>query len=166
MENALFVQANVAVNTKLTSKVPFLFENFQIFKKKIGPKRAISENFFSPPVTNICGKNCLVALFNIPQCSWKPVNPQSLDASYAPACLRQTNKSVLMGYTYIVSRDCSISVTISRKNTKIYPFETLFSRIKDLRLPLIVPCLPNSSKIGGINGSLHLANQITSFLGS
>jgi hypothetical protein len=27
MKSALFVQANVAVNTKLTSKVPFLFEN-------------------------------------------------------------------------------------------------------------------------------------------
>jgi hypothetical protein len=31
MKSALFVQANVAVNTKLTSKVPFLFGNFQVF---------------------------------------------------------------------------------------------------------------------------------------
>ena len=31
MKSALFVQANVAVNTKLTSKVPFLFGNFQAF---------------------------------------------------------------------------------------------------------------------------------------
>jgi hypothetical protein len=30
-KSALFVQANVAVNTKLTSKVPFLFGNFQVF---------------------------------------------------------------------------------------------------------------------------------------
>jgi hypothetical protein len=31
MKSALFVQANVAVNTKLTSKMPFLFGNFQAF---------------------------------------------------------------------------------------------------------------------------------------
>ena len=30
-ESALFVQANVAVNTKLTLKVPFSFGNFQVF---------------------------------------------------------------------------------------------------------------------------------------
>ena len=30
-KSALFVQTNVAVNTKLTSKVPFLFGNFQVF---------------------------------------------------------------------------------------------------------------------------------------
>ena len=35
MKSALFVQANVAVNTKLTSKVPFLFGNFQVFKKNV-----------------------------------------------------------------------------------------------------------------------------------
>jgi hypothetical protein len=35
MKSALFVQANVAVNTKLTSKVPFLFGNFQVFFKKL-----------------------------------------------------------------------------------------------------------------------------------
>jgi hypothetical protein len=31
MKSALFVQANVPVNTKLTSKVPFLFGNFHVF---------------------------------------------------------------------------------------------------------------------------------------
>jgi hypothetical protein len=31
MKSALFVQANVTVNTKLTLKVPFLFGNFQVF---------------------------------------------------------------------------------------------------------------------------------------
>ena len=30
-EKCPFVQANVAVNSKLTSKVPFLFGNFQVF---------------------------------------------------------------------------------------------------------------------------------------
>jgi hypothetical protein len=53
MKSALFAQANVAVNTKLTSKVPFLFGNFQVFLKKFGQKRAISVcydgKFFSPP---------------------------------------------------------------------------------------------------------------------
>jgi hypothetical protein len=38
MKNALFVQANVAVNTKLTSKVPFLFGNFDVFKKNLVKK--------------------------------------------------------------------------------------------------------------------------------
>jgi hypothetical protein len=41
MKSALFVQANVAINTKLTSKVAFLFGNFDAFKK-IGQNRAIS----------------------------------------------------------------------------------------------------------------------------
>jgi hypothetical protein len=35
MKISLFVQANVAVNTKLTSKVPFLFGNFQVQKRAI-----------------------------------------------------------------------------------------------------------------------------------
>jgi hypothetical protein len=35
MKSALFVQANFAVNTKLRSKVPFLFGNFDVFKKKL-----------------------------------------------------------------------------------------------------------------------------------
>jgi hypothetical protein len=36
MKSARFVQANVAVNTfKLTSKVPFLFGNFDVFKKNL-----------------------------------------------------------------------------------------------------------------------------------
>jgi hypothetical protein len=33
MKSALFVQANVDVKTKLTSKVPFLFGNFDVLKK-------------------------------------------------------------------------------------------------------------------------------------
>ena len=33
MKSAFSVQANVTVNTKLTSKVPFLFGNFDVFKK-------------------------------------------------------------------------------------------------------------------------------------
>ena len=41
MKSTFFVQANVAVNTKLTSKVPILFENFDVFQK-IGQKRSIS----------------------------------------------------------------------------------------------------------------------------
>jgi hypothetical protein len=56
MKSALFVQANVAVNTKLTSKVPF-FGNFQVFLKKFGQKRAISVwydgKFFFFPLTSL-----------------------------------------------------------------------------------------------------------------
>jgi hypothetical protein len=156
MENALFVQANVAVNTKLTSKVPFLFENFQI-KKKNWSKTCNFGKFLSPPPPRQHLREKLFSCpFQYPTVPLEAGEPPIFRCFLRP-CLRQTNKSVLMEYPYIVSRDCSISVTISRKNTKIYPFETLFSRIKDLRLPLIVPCLPNSSKIGGINGSLHLA---------
>ena len=35
MKSALFVQANVAVNTKLTSKVPFLFGHFDVFRTNV-----------------------------------------------------------------------------------------------------------------------------------
>ena len=36
MKGALFVQGNIAVNTKLTSKVPFLFGNLDVLKKITG----------------------------------------------------------------------------------------------------------------------------------
>ena len=67
MKSALFVQANVAVNSKLTSKVPFLFGNFQVFKKNLvknvqfrygttgtpPPRRQhLREKFFSSPFRN------------------------------------------------------------------------------------------------------------------
>ena len=86
MKSALFVQANVAVNTKLTSVVPFLFGNFQVYKK-----RAISvwydwKNFLLPPVANISWKIFLGALFNALKCPQKQVPPpKSFDASYTPA---------------------------------------------------------------------------------
>jgi hypothetical protein len=74
MKSAFFVQANVAVNTKLTSKMPFLFGNFQVWKKS-GQKRAISvwydgKIFLFPPlpVANISGENFLGALFNTLKC--------------------------------------------------------------------------------------------------
>jgi hypothetical protein len=61
MKSALFVQANVAVNTKLTSKVPFLFGDFQGFLKNLvktcnfGVLRR--ENFFFlPPSQTFPGK--------------------------------------------------------------------------------------------------------------
>jgi hypothetical protein len=53
MKSTLFVQANVAVNTKLTSKVPFLFGNFQVFKKifvkNVQFRYATTGRFFLPP---------------------------------------------------------------------------------------------------------------------
>jgi hypothetical protein len=52
-KSALFVQANVAVNTKLTSKVPFLFENFNVFKKnfvkKVQFRYSMTGTFLFPP---------------------------------------------------------------------------------------------------------------------
>jgi hypothetical protein len=56
MKSALFVQANVAVNlavnTKLTSKVPFLFGNFHGFFKKVvknvQSRYGTTRKFFSP----------------------------------------------------------------------------------------------------------------------
>jgi hypothetical protein len=73
MKSALFVQANVAVNTKLTSKVPFLFGNFQVFLKNLVKNvqfwYATTGKFFllPPPVANISGKKFLGALFDIPK---------------------------------------------------------------------------------------------------
>jgi hypothetical protein len=76
-EKSRFVQANVAVNTKLTSKVPFLFGNFHVFLKKncgkkSGQKRTISVWYerkkfllLPPPVENISWKNFLGVLFNV-----------------------------------------------------------------------------------------------------
>jgi hypothetical protein len=90
MKSALFVQANIAVNTKFTSKVHFLFGNFQVFQnnlvKNVQFRYGMTRKFLlsPPPVANISGKNFLGALFNIPKCPWKLVPPQSFDASYAP----------------------------------------------------------------------------------
>ena len=79
MKSALFVQANVAVNTKLTSKVPFLFGNFQVFKKNLVKnvqfRYGMTGKFL--PVANISGKIFLGA-FYIPKCPWKPVPPNPL----------------------------------------------------------------------------------------
>ena len=55
MKSALFVQASVAINTKLTSKMPFLFGNFDVLKK------------FRCPF--------LGALFKNQKCPWNPVPP-------------------------------------------------------------------------------------------
>ena len=76
MKSALFVQANVAVNTKLTSKVPFLFGNFQVFLKNLVKnvqyRYATTGKCFlpppPPPVANISGKNFLGALFDTLKC--------------------------------------------------------------------------------------------------
>jgi hypothetical protein len=66
-----------------------------MFLKKSGSKRAISAEYnkkiFLPlppppphPIANVSGKTFLGALFNFQKCPWKPVPPQSSDASYAP----------------------------------------------------------------------------------
>jgi hypothetical protein len=68
----------MAVNTKLTSKVPFLFGNFQFFKKHLVKNVQFSYgttgNFSLPPpappplVANISGGNFLGVLFNTLKC--------------------------------------------------------------------------------------------------
>ena len=67
-QNALFVQAKVAVNTKLISKVPFLFGNFDVFKKHLVKnvqfRYSMTGKVFSPPPPTFPGK-FLGALFNI-----------------------------------------------------------------------------------------------------
>jgi hypothetical protein len=80
MKSALFVQANVAVNTKLTSKVPFLFGNFDVFKlnllKNMQFRYSMTGKFFRYP-------------FQYPKVPLEagPPPPQSFDASYAPVYL-------------------------------------------------------------------------------
>jgi hypothetical protein len=68
----LYKIANVAVNTRLKSKVPFLFGNFDAFKnnlvKNVQFRYGVKGTFPSPP-----GKFVLGALFNIQKCPWKPV---------------------------------------------------------------------------------------------
>jgi hypothetical protein len=94
MKSALFVQANVAVNTKLKSEVPFLFGNFDVLKK-IWSNLAISVWYDRkhpppppPPWPTFPGK-----IFRCPfQYPKEPLEvgaaPQSFHASYAPAHIR------------------------------------------------------------------------------
>jgi hypothetical protein len=88
MKSALFVQANVAVNTKL-----------QCFFKKIGKKRAISVWYegkfvFQLPRCHHFRENFFRCPFQYPKVPLEagapppppPPPPQSFDASYAPDC--------------------------------------------------------------------------------
>jgi hypothetical protein len=62
MKSALFAPANVAVNTKLTSKAPILFGNFDVFKNDLVKNVAISvwyDGKIPPSVANISGGNFL-----------------------------------------------------------------------------------------------------------
>ena len=87
MKSAPFVQGNVAVNTKLISKVPFLFGNFDVFKINLvknvqflyGMSMVWRENFSPPPARRKhFRENFLGALFNIQKCPCKPVPPYFL----------------------------------------------------------------------------------------
>jgi hypothetical protein len=64
MKSTLFVQANVAVNTKLTLKVPFCLEISKFFKQ-------------------IWSKTCNFGMVRRENFSLRPPPPQSFDASYA-----------------------------------------------------------------------------------
>jgi hypothetical protein len=82
MKSALFVQANVAVNTKLTSKVPFLFGNFQVFLKKLVKNvqfwYGTTRKFFSPhPSPTFPGKifSCPFQYPKVPLVAGAPAHP-------------------------------------------------------------------------------------------
>jgi hypothetical protein len=87
MKSALFVQANVAVNTKLTSKVPFLFGNFDVSKKNVVKnvqfRYGMTGKFFY-------GKIFLGALFNIQKGPWKPGPPPPPNLLMLPTPLLAT----------------------------------------------------------------------------
>jgi hypothetical protein len=76
MKSALFVQDNVAVNSKLTSKVPFLFGNFQVFLKNLVKnvqyRYATTGKCFLPPLPphrrQHFRENFLGALFDTLKC--------------------------------------------------------------------------------------------------
>jgi hypothetical protein len=82
MKSALFVQANVSVNTKLTSKVPLLFGNFDVLKANL----VENVQFRYGMTGNISEKNFLGALFKYPKVPLEAgaPPPQYFDASYAP----------------------------------------------------------------------------------
>jgi hypothetical protein len=91
MKSALFVQANVAVNTKLTSKVPFLFGNFQVFLKNLVKnvqfRYATTGKFFfrPPPRRQHFLENFFRCPFRYPKVPLEAgAPPQSFDASYDP----------------------------------------------------------------------------------
>ena len=94
MKSALFVQANVAANTKLTSKMPFLFGNFDVFKKNLLKNVQFrygmtGKLFFAPPPhPTLRRQHFREKNFRCPfQYSKLPLEagaPQSFDASYAP----------------------------------------------------------------------------------
>jgi hypothetical protein len=86
MKSAPFVQANVAVKTKLTSKVPFSFGNFDVFKKNfvknVQFRYSMTRKFFFLPQKNFW---CPFQYPKVPlEASAAPL--PSFDASYAPGC--------------------------------------------------------------------------------
>ena len=87
-EKCPFVQANVAVNIKLTSKVPFLLGNFQVFKKNLVKnvqfRYGTTGKFFSPPRRQHFRESAPRS-----RCP-----PQSFDASYAPV-LKSSFQAIL-----------------------------------------------------------------------
>ena len=90
MKSALFVQANVAVNTKLTSKVPFLFGNFQVFLKNLVKnvqfRYSTTGKFFLPHTPPPRRQHFRENFFRCPFRYPKVPLEGALDASYAPAC--------------------------------------------------------------------------------
>ena len=93
MKSALFVKVNVAVNTKLTSKVSFSLEISMFLNyEKFGQKRVISVWYNGkipapPPPCPTFQENFFRCLFQYPKGPLEagpPPPPQSFDVSYAP----------------------------------------------------------------------------------
>ena len=87
MKSALFVQANVAVNTKLTSKVPFLFGNLKHLVKNVQFRYGTTGKSPPPHRQHFREKffRCPFQYPKVPLEAGAPPPAQSFDASYAPA---------------------------------------------------------------------------------
>jgi hypothetical protein len=106
MKSAVFVQANVAVNTILTSKVPFLFGNFDVFKKICSKTFIVRcnsvwydwKNFLPPP-----GKilRCPFHCPKVPLEAGAPCPPPNLFMLPTPLCLIQGDRPVQVQVTTV-----------------------------------------------------------------
>ena len=88
-KSAIFVQANVAVNAKLTSKVPFLFGNFQVLLKYLVQNVQFRYGTTGkiPPCRQHFREKVFRCPFQYPKVPLEAGAPQSFDASYAPGHL-------------------------------------------------------------------------------
>ena len=130
MKSALFVQANIAINTKLTAKVPFLFGNFHVFLKNL------VKNFpskFSFPPKKISWKNFVGALFNIQITTGS--RKESFDiSSKGPICSEVSSERV---WLHSKHQRCPCIFQVVQ-----YPYQ---SKARKLVVPTLTDCSVESS---------------------